>query len=735
MNRPIISVILASALAASSLASCTSPTSPAASSSATETPSALFTRLTGEVPDNAVLACGEDAEKYADLSSLRDDGYIIRRTGDGLFILAAAEDGLDRGIRCYANHVPDSGDYFRTYGEGAKIKSLTVASRDIADFVIVMDNSRDTCHEYAASELRRLIGDACGTYPDIVGNAGAHNIFLEQITTDDPRYATLKNDGFTIETDASGDLHIVGGIWQGCLFGVYEFAEAYLGWRFSVDEAPLNFSGEDYHGYMHEYLAERDSVDIPAGLSDTQTPSFGFRYAFRSTLDHAVKEKNGFFINHPEYNGYGITRAASHGVVKPFLEYGGGNTAYDPQPCFTDPDFRDFCIEWYGHDLDTRLAAGEQIGKEITDIDVAQIDSAIFCECAACRALVKKDGSNTGPVLDFTNMMAEWVAENYSPDIYALMLVYHGTTAVPKVTRPRENVSGAYCFIESPPFYPCYNHCLDGVECAACGNEKAEISNCNFAAEIRGWCEICTRMTVWYYPCTWAWDGLLSSTVHNIYDDMRFLYSLGVYGVYNCAPGDFGGFNPEEAVVSHMLAKLMWNCDMTREEYDAEFADYIRTVCGDGYEEILAYYDLQKRWSINDCWSTHAWSAPNERVNFPVMRDMFDTAVALFDSAAEDASCAAEEQMIERMSLTTYFTGLVASHTAWYEYGDGESRAKYEGYFKRFLDLADRYGFTLSTNESFDSPRQTIPQDFDISKNLGTLYGWVYRASETWWND
>ena len=62
----------------------------------------------------------------------------------------------------------------------------------------------------------------------------------------------------------NGDLTITGGTRRGVLYGVYEFLEAYVGWRFVLDGV--------------EYLYEAKSIDIPEGTKDTQRAVFEERY-------------------------------------------------------------------------------------------------------------------------------------------------------------------------------------------------------------------------------------------------------------------------------------------------------------------------------------------------------------------------------------------------------------------------------------------------------------------------
>ena len=62
-------------------------------------------------------------------------------------------------------------------------------------------------------------------------------IVLERLL-DDP---TLGEEGFTLSVKDNGNLYITGGKWRGCMYGVYELLERYIGWRFF-----FNYQTEKY---------------------------------------------------------------------------------------------------------------------------------------------------------------------------------------------------------------------------------------------------------------------------------------------------------------------------------------------------------------------------------------------------------------------------------------------------------------------------------------------------------
>ena len=109
------------------------------------------------------------------------------------------------------------------------------------------------------------------------------------------------------------------------------------------------------------------------------------------------------------------------------------------------------------------IASGLEIGKEFTAVDVAQPDSSDFCKCKNCMNAIAAERANSAPVLYFTNIMADVMAEKF-PGLWVSMLAYWGTSDPPKKTVPRDNVNVSYCFYNDINKLVCGNHSLNGEE-------------------------------------------------------------------------------------------------------------------------------------------------------------------------------------------------------------------------------------------------------------------------------
>ena len=94
-----------------------------------------------------------------------------------------AHAGLTEQIRAFAKAVEggQTGGFDLVYGEGCRVKRLTVGGVDISEYSIFMDCDKDACHTLAANDLRDYIGKACGYYPEISDIGAGHLIILEQV--------------------------------------------------------------------------------------------------------------------------------------------------------------------------------------------------------------------------------------------------------------------------------------------------------------------------------------------------------------------------------------------------------------------------------------------------------------------------------------------------------------------------------------------------------------------------
>ena len=586
--KKALSLILAALFAASALASCATLSGFESSSSAAVSSARawLEDRLGDNVPDELIIDTADAADRYdVDMSDFEDDGYYIRAESGEVVILGATDAALDRAVRQYAKHGnPD--DYSFTYHEGFRVKSLTVCGEDISAFAIVVDDDADECQLFAASELAKYVEKACGaklaTYAaadfDALGESAPKAI---RLTVD---YPALGDEAFKILVGEDGtSVGISGGRYRGCMYGVYGLLED-IGWRYV-------FSPVDTDGDVVEYLYESDHVDLTSAINREESPAIGYRTIWRGKVSYDVIDVKFRNFSHyadsaaptsATYGDYGLTGIACHGLdANGWLAEMEEEGLYsgDPssnQPCFTDPAVIEFVTEKALSYVEMRIAAGQKIGKEIVTIDVAQPDNGGFCRCKKCQEAIRYDGSDSGPVLRFTNAIAEALAEEY-PGVNASMLAYAGTNVPTLRTTPLDNVRISYCIYVGQGQFTCSRHTVSGEECSSGG-----INNVKFGSELQGWADICSNnnLDVWYYPFDCYGTGFDSPITDQIFYSMKWLTSLGCVNGMMYHTGRATG-TLLQALNAYVGSKLMWDGDMTKDEYNDIIKEWFDIIYGE----------------------------------------------------------------------------------------------------------------------------------------------------------
>lgn len=747
-TKRLISVLLSAGILVSAV-SCGTPTAErecatALSSSSEKYATWLSSRLGDKYPADIILGTAEDAESLGiDVSALRDEGYTIKKEHGSAVIIGKTADGLDRGVRYYANNMAelDSGTY--TFGEGYAVKSLTVAGHDISEYTIILPEVSDTCHEFAASELQRYIKRACGAELPTVPfgtEVSGRRITLERVMRDSEDYAVFGDESLLIAVDDAGDITLKGGYYRGCLYAVYELLESYVGYRFVYNY----LTGTDDSSGV-DYLYEANAIDIPAGTYDMQSPSIDGRdtnwyqylkYTAAIAPLYSAKRKAYRIPNYAlntdkRFNLYGLCKVANHGVVEPYYAH----DSYDPngQPCFTDEGFLEHSFEIYVNKVNKYIEQGAELGKELTTISTGQMDTSNFCICADCTELVYTDGGYIGPVLYFANRVAEVIEREFGSTLYVSTFAYFGTASVPLVNRPRDNVQISYCFYNDIHKNLCYSHPIDGLSCRdTASTSPYTINNSLYAKEFEEWCDILNKnqLSVWYYPGTWEWSAFASPIDRTLRQDIAYIASHEeVYSIFtDPAPGPR---TPADLIRPYLIDRLMWDAEMSEEEYRAVILDYYTVMLGaESARCIIDCMELADSLAYDGCWSSMAWSDPSERLSIDLAIKEFPYMLELYSHALDAAESEAAETLVGVMYCAMLHMELTLVHDPWYLNGDTESRERYAELYEMFREYGTLYGYSLNEEKSAASGKV-----YNIEDNPSFLFGYNKSSGENdeWW--
>ena len=482
---------------------------------------------------------------------------------------------------------------------GTQIQRILIGKTEIADFEISVPENASENNTYAANEIQKYIKLARGVELPITVDAEAdHKIVIAPDST-----GTLGDEGVDILVE-NGSVYITGGTKRGCLYGVYEFLERFVGWVFiNAENEFINenevISVADGEHYRHiPRVADRDSQTY--SYSPYVYDKDGNSYYKQNSITAAVKLKTSSIKNRGE-----IESSAKFGYGVGYV--GGAHSVADYYPginnqsvfCFTDTEHEDVVIKNVLAKIKKVLAKGDLCDR----ISVAPMDNYNYCSCRPCRKLYRKHESFMGPQLTFVNNVAAAVAQEY-PDVHVLTTAYQYTRKPPKDLVPAENVDILYCWAG------CNNHPLDGSKCYEEGN-RFRYNNIKENKYFETWCEITKgKIYCWIYATSYSAPLAQASLLPEMREGIRYLADHGVYGIY-CegyygTSDNFKDGNCFDLLLMYMFIRCQWDPDMTDEEFEAYENEFLYAYYGDGWESVRRYIDMNGESTEKvGCWANN----------------------------------------------------------------------------------------------------------------------------------
>jgi hypothetical protein len=442
-----------------------------------------------------------------------------------------------------------------------------------SEYTIVVSPDAIAPERTAAKELQTFLKQSTGVKLPIASPAAAGNgprlvvgaCEAFGAACPDVDLAALKHDGIVLRT-IGRDVYFAGGRPRGTLYAVYTFLEDTVGVR--------------WWSSTETFVPHRRTLDLPR-LNVVYVPKLQCREAFyRDAFDgvYAARSKcNGHFERvSAEYGGHYTLLGWCHTFYqllppdKYFAQHpdwysliNGKRQTDGAQLCLTNREMRAELVrralEWIKRD--------PQAGM----ISIAQNDCGGPCQCRDCQAIVDREGSQSGPIIQFVNQVAEAIEKQY-PDFFVETLAYSYTRKPPASVRPRRNVVVRLCSIECSYSQP-----------LATGPQNA-----SFRADIDRWSAVTPQLYIWDYVTNFANYIIPHPNLRVLGPNIRLFVNKGAIGLFEqgdagCSCSDF----PE--LRAWLISHLMW--DPSRND-QALIAEFMRGYYGAAAPALLEYIGL-----------------------------------------------------------------------------------------------------------------------------------------------
>lgn len=473
---------------------------------------------------------------------------------------------------------------------------MFIAHNGRTPYRIVMAHPVDETVKYACDELRHYVYESTGASVPIT---------TEQIPAMGPEilvgyservrslgielsYEKLGEEGYIIKT-VGNDLVLAGHTPRATLYAVYSFLETWVGCRwFSEDvsqilhHADLMMPIVDYidkpafeyrEAYWREAFsgrfASRNKLNSnKADISKRQGGKKKF-FNFHHSFDDIISPED-YFDSHPEY----------------FSMVDGERVRNRTQLCLTNPEVLSLSV--------AKVRQWIRDNPDCTVFSVAQNDWDNHCTCPRCLVVEEREGSPSGPIIEFVNKIADDIKDDY-PNIMIHTFAYQYSRKAPRFAVPRDNVIVRLCDIEC-----CFSHPLSGnLANETLIDPRAEkMSQCqcssegetDFLRDLREWGAICKRLYIWDYVTNFAHYLMPFPNFDVLQSNFQLFQIYGAAGVLEQGNFSHGGGGHLCELQVYLQAKLLWNPNCNWMHHLREFVDAFYGLAAASY--ILKYIDL-----------------------------------------------------------------------------------------------------------------------------------------------
>ena len=466
--------------------------------------------------------------------------------------------------------------------------AMELADAGVAKAVVVVAEDASKPVRHAADELALFLGRISGAQfavthgprpgcASLLVGVGAARLAEPGFTL-----SGLGSDGLVLRT-VGNDLILAGGEPRGTLYAVYSFLEGYLGcrwWTPQVSRIPAKSHltiGKLNVRYVPP-MEHREILIAP----NTLDPDWSVR-------NKCVGELHGYghFETMPERGGTRKAWPCGHSFYtvlppeKHFAEHPEWYSLIDGKRTATPRDHSSLCLT--NREMLSAFIQGTkaEIGR-VKDlypsgteyVSVSAEDDSGYpcrCQCEACVAVEKEEGSPAGLALRFANSVAAAI-EADSLGKLVTMYAYHHTQRPPLHERPGPNVIIYFCPIN-----------------ASFSRPLTDVRNERWNDDLQGWLRICDRVYVYDYPDNCVYEQLPHPNLRALTRNIQQWARAGVKGYFGDGVQVGTGGTEMAELRAWVVAQLLWDPSRDPDHLIREFADGYYGPAG---REIVAYLNV-----------------------------------------------------------------------------------------------------------------------------------------------
>lgn len=534
---------------------------------------------------------------------------------------------------------------------------LQLTKNNMQKYSIVISDDAGKNDKTAAIVLQKIIKQSMSVdlplLNESVYHAGNPAIVIGKanLTKKLTEYAQLKDDGYALVIK-DGNVYIAGKSGHAAEYGVYYFAEQYLGCR-KYDAGPA-------------LISNAEKVTLPQSVSFVSNPSFIYRESYYPAGNnaeylnwHALQRfedlwglwghsyfklvpPKKYFSLHPEY--YALVNGSRKAT----------------QLCLSNP-----------HVLEIVVAALKQRMIDNPDAlywSISPEDGGGYCTCDLCQKTDKADGAPSGSLIKFVNQVAAAF-----PDKKITTLAYGYTAKAPLNTRPAANVVILLSTIDAYREQP-----LKDIPSAA-----------DFRKNLEDWNKKSQNIFVWDY-CT-QFTNYVSPfpAIHNAAADFSYFNQQHISGVFEQGSGETYADCAE--LNSYVQAKLLWNASL---DVQTLITDFCKGYYQGGADFVLQYLQSVKQNLDKSNRHLDIYGNPILEMKSFLQPEVIVAYKNLLDKAVNAATDPVVKVRIQRLGLPLEYAALQQSRSFGpEEYGflqSGKSKLQYEvkpDFLKRVTDF------------------------------------------------